>query len=227
MPFRIAIRPAALLQGISSARGAASPIPPESLRAAGVVLHLVQGQEVFVQGQANDQIYRLVSGVVRLCRLFKNGRRQIEAFHIAGDVFGFDLPACRSLYAEAVNDCVLISYDRRNIDRLAAQDKSVHRQMLHHAVKNLGEARTHALLLGRRGAGEKLAGFLLDWSRRLDGPSSVPLVMPRQDIADYLGLTIETISRTLTQLERSGVIALCHPREVRILDERALTKLAS
>jgi CRP/FNR family nitrogen fixation transcriptional regulator len=224
MPFRIAIRPArpspaAFTQPLC-------PVPPESLRAAGSVLHLAQGAEIFAQGEASGVLYRVISGVVRICKLFQNGRRQIEAFHVTGDVFGFELSACRSLYAEAASDCVLVSYHRHAIEALAEKDKSVHQQMLHHAVRNLAQAQAHALLLGRRGAVARLAAFLIDWASRLDRPETIALGMPRQDIADYLGLTIETVCRSLGQLERQGMIALPNARQVRILDEARLTKLA-
>jgi CRP/FNR family nitrogen fixation transcriptional regulator len=199
----------------------------ESLRAAGTVVQLAQGRCLFAQGDASDTLYRLVSGVVRICKPLKNGRRQVQAFHVAEDVFGFEPEARRSSYAEAVSDCVLVTYHRGNIESLAQQDKAVHRQLLDHAVRNLAQAQTHAFLLGRHGAVEKIAGFLLNWSRRVNQPDMVLLVMNRQDIADYLGLTIETVSRSLTQLERDGSIALPNARQVHIIDHAALARLAA
>ncbi len=197
------------------------------LRAAGTVMHVDEGREIFAEGGNTDLFYRVVSGVVRVCKFLSDGRRQIEAFHVAGAVFGFELGEERALSAEAVSDCTLISYRRRNVEMLAAKDEAVARQLFRHAMQNLAQAQDHCLLLGRRGAAEKVASFLLHWAGHAADGGVVHLAMTRQDIADYLGLTIETVSRSLSQLERGGVIALPSARQVRLLDTDALEDLAA
>ena len=110
---------------------------------------------------------------------------------------------------------------------LARKDGAVTRQLLQYAMQNLAQAQSHALLLGRRGAAEKVTAFLLDWADRSDQQNNVRLAMTRQDIADYLGLTIESVSRSLSQFERDGVIALPNARDVRIRSNEALEDLAA
>lgn len=195
--------------------------------AAGFVVEVPEGREIFAEGGDTEHFYKVVSGVVRVCKLLSDGRRQIESFHVAGDVFGFELADARNLSAEAVNDCTLVSYRRRNIESLAQKDHGVSQQLFRFALQNLSDAQNHSLLLGRRGALEKIAAFLLAWSRHFGKSRLIPLMMTRQDIADYLGLTIETVSRSLSQLEREGVIALPGLREVRLNNIAALQDLAA
>jgi len=200
---------------------------PEPLRTAGTVIHVAQGREIFAEGSDTDVFYKVVCGVVRACKFLSDGRRQIEAFHVAGALFGFELSEERLMSAEAVTDCTLISYRRHNVLTLAQKDQTVSHQLFQYAMQNLAQAQSHSLLLGRRGAAEKVATFLLDWARHSDDERVLHLAMTRQDIADYLGLTIETVSRSLTQFERDGVIALPCARQVKILDTDALEDLAA
>ena len=200
---------------------------PEPLRAAGTVIRIAESREIFAEGEDTDTFYKVVSGVVRVCKFLSDGRRQIEAFHVAGEIFGFELGAERCLSAEAVSDCMLISYRRHNVEQLAQRNENVSHQLLRFAMHNLAQAQDHSLLLGRRGAAEKVACFILGWSRRCASEDGVHLAMSRQDMADYLGLTIETISRSLSQFERDGVIALPTTRHLKVLNADALEDLAA
>jgi CRP/FNR family nitrogen fixation transcriptional regulator len=166
----------------------------------------------------------VVSGVVRVCKFLNDGRRQIEAFHVAGDVFGLELSDAHVFTAEAVSECTLIAYRRRNVEKLAEVDRSVGRQLLQYAMLNFAQAQQHALLLGRRGAAEKVASFLLSWAK---DRHVLSLAMTRQDIADFLGLTIETVSRSFSQFERDGLITLLNAREVQLKNIDALQELAA
>ena len=199
----------------------------EPLRTAGTVIHVTEGREIFAEGGDTDTFYKVVSGVVRVCKFLSDGRRQIEAFHITDEIFGFELGAERILSAEAVSDCTLISYRRHNIEQIAQRNELVSHQLLRLAMHNLAQAQDHSLLLGRRGAAEKVAGFILGWGRRCQTEEMVHLAMSRQDMADYLGLTIETISRSLSQFERDGIIALASTRQLKVLDADALEDLAA
>lgn len=205
----------------------ASQNNPEPLRTAGTVVQVGEGQELFAEGGDADVFFKVVSGVVRVCKFLNDGRRQIEAFHVAGEVFGFELGGERSLSAEAVSDCTLISYRRRSIEMLAQKDENITRQLFQYAMQNLAHAQTHSLLLGRRGAAEKMASFLLGQAEHSADGHTVNLTMTRQDIADYLGLTIETVSRSLSLFERRGVIALANTRQVRLKNVEALEDLAA
>lgn len=196
----------------------------EPFRAAGAVIRVAEGQEIFAEGDEADLFYKVISGVVRICKFLNDGRRQIEAFHVTEDVFGLELSDAHLLSAEAVSECTLIAYRRRSIEKLAEADRSVGRQLLQYAMQNLAQAQQHALLLGRRGAAERVAGFLLSWAK--DG-CVLSLAMTRQDIADFLGLTIETVSRSFSQFERDGLITLLNAREVRLKNIDALQELAA
>jgi CRP/FNR family transcriptional regulator, nitrogen fixation regulation protein len=189
---------------------------------AGLSAHFAQDREIYGEGDDADTYYKVVSGVVRTCKFLSDGRRQIDAFHVAGDFFGFELGAERSLSAEAVCDCTIIAYRRPRASAPAADDEALSRQLLSHAMRSLARAQEHSLLLGRRSAVEKVAAFLIDWAGQSKGDKVVTLAMTRQDIADYLGLTIETVSRTMSQLEREGVIELPTARQIRLKDLIAL-----
>ena len=205
----------------------ASPGNPEPLRAAGTVIHVAEGREIFAEGADTDTFYKVICGVVRACKFLSDGRRQIEAFHVAGEIFGFELRGERTLSAEAVNDCTLVCYHRHNVEQIAQRNESVGHQLLRVAMYNLAQAQDHSLLLGRRGAAEKVACFILGWAKRCADENEIHLAMSRQDIADYLGLTIETVSRSLSQFERDGVIALPTTRQLKILNADALEDLAA
>ena len=199
----------------------------EPLRTAGTVVHVSEGREIFAEGEDNDLFYKVISGVVRVCKFLSDGRRQIEAFHVAGDVFGFEMGGEYLLSAEAVNDCMLVSYCRRHVEVMAQKDHAITHHLFEVAMENLAQAQNHSLLLGRRGAIEKVASFLLTWAAHSTDQRTVHLAMTRQDIADYLGLTIETVSRSLSQLERDGIIVLSSVREILLKDIEALEDLAA
>ena len=110
---------------------------------------------------------------------------------------------------------------------MAQKDQTVSRQLLQYAMQNMAQAQAHALLLARRGAAEKVASFLLDWQARSNTEGVIHLAMSRQEIGDYLALTIETVSRSLSQFERDGLIAMPNTRELRLLNTEALEDLAA
>ena len=136
-----------------------------------------------------------------------------------------DLVVFGTFCAEAVSDCNLIAYRRRGVEAAALHDETLARQLLSHAMQSVSHAQKHAFLLGRRAATEKVASFLLDWAARHGRKDHADLPMSRQDMADYLGLTIETVSRTLSQLERDGVIAIANARQIVFRNREALEDL--
>ena len=193
--------------------------------AAAPVLHFAQDREIYGEGDEAGTFFKVVSGVVRTCRFLSDGRRQIDAFHVEGDIFGLEPGGERRLSAEAVSDCSVISYRRRGAEQLGAGHDALSRQMFDYAMSNMVRAQDHALLLGRKSAVEKVVAFLMEWAEHSPRSGTVALAMTRQDIADYLGLTIETVSRTLSQLERDAMIELPSARQIRFKNPAALRAL--
>jgi CRP/FNR family nitrogen fixation transcriptional regulator len=225
LPVGPALAPAAMTYG--------QPTLPQHRRgdwldtdhAVGCNLQVNQDREIYGEGDEAALFYKVVSGVVRTCRFLSDGRRQIDAFHVAGDIFGFEAGTEYSLTAEAVTDCTVATFRRRGLDAVATQNVEVSRELFAFAMRSMLRAQEHALLLGRRSAVEKVATFLLDCSARAIDAAMIELEMTRQDIADYLGLTIETVSRTLSMLEKNKTIEIVSPRRIRLRDRRALELL--
>ena len=192
------------------------------------------GEEIYRQGMPADHWYEVVSGAVRASRLLPDGRRQVVGFHLAGNLFGFDDAEGRhSLTVEAASESetVVLRHCRRRLDILAAQDASFACWLGELTRQGLRHAHAHLLLLGRKSSTERLASFLLEMRERLppsqkEGPSTFSLPMGRTDIADYLGVTLETVCRTFQALRRRGVIELRGHRRVRIVDLRELQGLS-
>jgi CRP/FNR family nitrogen fixation transcriptional regulator len=197
------------------------------LASTGTVMHFAQDQEIYGEGDDALTFFKVVSGVVRTCKFLADGRRQIDSFHIVGDVFGVEAAAEHAFCAEAVCDCTVVAYRRRGLETAASTDAELSRHLFSYAMRTLSRAQDHALLLGRKSAIEKVAAFLVEWAAHSPDAVMVSLAMTRQDIADYLGLTIETVSRTLSHLERTAVIELSSARQIRLKDPAALRVLNS
>lgn len=214
---------------ISQARAAVSTVdiidlgPALSLR--GVRMHFERNEEIFGEGEPAEYLYRVVSGAVRKMRFSSDGRRQILAFCLPGDVFGLELGETHMLSAEAVNTTEIVMVRRSLIEKAAADDPRAARCWLAHASNALAKAREHALILGRKGASERVAAFLLLMSDRFPLGQAIDLPMSRSDIADYLGLTIETVSRAFTEMERQHAIDLPTSRHVVMRSRSALAQL--
>lgn len=188
---------------------------------AGTMRRFSRGEELFEEGDACHYFYRVVSGTVRTGKLLVDGRRQIDAFHFAGDIFGLESSGRHRFAAEAVEDVVVIAYRRDRFANLVHDDPMFGDQLVSAMLTNLDRAHDHMVLLGRKTALEKMASFLLDMARRRADTDRVVLPMQRTDIADHLGLTIETVSRTLTQMVRDGLIRLAEAGRTVILADRA------
>jgi CRP/FNR family nitrogen fixation transcriptional regulator len=157
------------------------------------------------EGDDADYIFLVVSGVVRTCKTFQNGDRAVVAFYLPGDLFGWgDAP--RALSVEAAADAIVVWIKRGGLAALAARNANV-ASLLHTCVCNeLQRAQDHAVAVSASAKNRVLA-FLRDWMKRSGASSSIRLPMGYQDIADHLGMKIETLSRTITELEQSGVVA--------------------
>jgi CRP/FNR family nitrogen fixation transcriptional regulator len=188
---------------------------------------LGKGEELFAEGDDAEYFYKVVSGAIRSYKLLSDGRRQIDAFHLAGDIFGLEIGEEHRFSAEAVGDAAVIAYRRTRLAALGEHDRSFAEQIMSATLRSLKRAQDHMLLLGRRTAQEKIATFLLDMAERIsDDAQHFDLPMQRTDIADHLGLTIETVSRTLTQFARDGLIRLAaSSRSVMLCNKAALRHL--
>ena len=191
---------------------------------AGPMLRYASGMSLFGEGAEADDLFKIVSGLVRTCHFTSDGRRVIDAFHTCGDVLGFEVDGLHSLAAEAVCDCTVIFYRGWRLKTLLGMDGGSDR-FLSHALRSLARSQRHARLLANRSAHGKIAAFLMEHSERSINRSEIDLPMTRQDIADYVGLTIETVSRTFTQLARDALIDLRTPRRIHIRDLPALRSL--
>jgi CRP/FNR family nitrogen fixation transcriptional regulator len=193
----------------------------DSLTLIGVTRTFGRDQAIFGEGDSAQFVYRVVSGGVRSFRLLADGRRQIFAFHLAGDVFGWTTGAEHASDAEALCDTTLIVARRSAV----LDDPDQAPALARHVLRELHRSRDHLMTLGRRAAAERIASFLIECAERQDSPPEIELAMSRQDIADHLGLTIETVSRTLTQMQSDGLIHLNGCRRVRVVRPRTLAQL--
>ncbi len=206
-------------------------IAPPSAALTGVMDRLgmrsnhAKDTEIYAQGDEVQYLYRVVSGVVRTTRLTCDGRRQVGDFYYAGDLFGLEPGPDHCFAAEALSDCVVQSV-RRSTVRAMAGDAELDRAILEATRREMARLQEHVLLLGRKSAREKVAGFLMQLAQR-QAEEAVMLPMGRQDIADYLGLTIETVSRMLTQLQGESIVEFPSSRRFQVKQWEALEDLAA
>jgi CRP-like cAMP-binding protein len=183
-------------------------------------------EEIYGEGERAEYVFKVVSGAVRTCTIDMEGRRQIEGFYLPGDIFGFETDACHRFSAEAMSDAEVVALPRATLERAAADDKATAHALWVLAASELRHTREHMLVLGKKGAAERVVAFLLQMAARAK-TDVLHLPMSRTDIADYLGLTIETVSRSFTRLERDRAIALDGARQVIFKDKGRLQALAA
>jgi CRP/FNR family transcriptional regulator len=188
------------------------------------------GQTIFHEGEAPSHIFNLTEGTIRLVKLLPNGRRQIVGFTFPGGMMGLATHGVYTTSAEAITPTKICQFPRDKLLQLLDDFPSMKTRLLNIAADELGEAQEQMLLLGRKAPVEKVASFLDRLCReneRTGGQENeVHLDMGRSDIADYLGLTIETVSRTFTKLRSMGVITLEGKHHVIINDRDALEDIA-
>jgi CRP-like cAMP-binding protein len=190
----------------------------------GAPLAFGRNEEVYGEGEPAEYLYTVISGCVRTSKILNDGRRQIGAFYLPGDVFGLEAGAEHTFSAEALAKTTVRIVKRAALTSRAAGDSAMASQLLTLTAAELQRTQGRVLLL-IKSARERVAGFLLEMATRVKGASEIDLPMCRQDIADYLGLTIETVSRTLTQLENSAAIALPTSRRIVLRNRSALARM--
>src|SRR2546430_17531863 len=167
-----------------------------------------KGTEIYGEKEPADYVYQVKTGAARSYKLLSDGRRQIGAFHLVGDIFGLENSSEHRFTAEAIGDTTVRLIKRRSIELVAECDAMGARNLLSMTTNNLQHAEDHMLLLGRKTSLERVAAFLIEMDRRLTAAGVLALPMCRRDIADYLGLTLETVSRALSRLHELGGLGL-------------------
>jgi CRP/FNR family nitrogen fixation transcriptional regulator len=182
-------------------------------------------EEIYGEGEPSEYLYQIISGAVRTYKLLSDGRRQIGAFHLPGDVFGLDPGSEHRLTAEAIVDTTVRLMPRRSLEKAAALNVQVARNLWTMTASDLRHAEDHMLLLGRKTAMERVATFLLEMDRRLARAGMMALPMCRRDIGDYLGLTLETVSRALSQLNDEGILMFSSARQIALRNRQRLSAM--
>ncbi|MEZ2143967.1 helix-turn-helix domain-containing protein [Bradyrhizobium sp. DN5] len=215
-----------------------STLRPNTLRDLGMTNHsnaLVnlsefsyrKGSEIYGEKEPAEYVYQVKSGAVRSYKLLSDGRRQIGAFHLIGDIFGLENGSEHRFTTEAIVDTTVRLIRRQSLETVAESDVMVTRNLLSMTTDNLQHAEDHMLLLGRKTSLERVAAFLLEMDKRLTAAGVMALPMSRRDIADYLGLTLETVSRALSRLHELGVLGFVGntQRQIVLLDRHQLASL--
>ncbi|MBI5939442.1 MAG: helix-turn-helix domain-containing protein [Caulobacterales bacterium] len=206
----------------ATARTASAAI--DAIERLGVRETFAKDEEIYGQAEPVQRVYRVIHGAVRTTRLLSDGRRQVGEFYFPGDVFGLETGPDHRYSAEALCDCEVLSMKRSAVrEDVAAAD--LQRMIWDATIRELDRTQEHVLMLGRKTACERVASFLLDIVGRNGGAGDLP--MSRQDMADYLGLTIETVSRMLSQLQSSAVVEFDALRHFRIRNPQAIARLAA
>jgi CRP/FNR family nitrogen fixation transcriptional regulator len=208
----------------------AHPVPPmfhalfDTVELTGVAMPFDRNAEIYGEAEPTDYVYKVLRGAVRTYKLLNDGRRQIDAFYLPGDTFGLELGDEHSCSAEAITDSSILVVKRSVVLATAERSNDIARRLWSTTAAELQRAQHHTMLL-IKSAQERVAAFLLEMAERLSFDGALELPMSRQDIADYLGLTIETVSRTLTQLQGTAAIALPASRRVVLRNRSALNRL--
>jgi len=182
-------------------------------------------EEIYGEDEPAEYVYQVVRGAVRTYKLLSDGRRQIGAFLLPGEVFGLESGTNHRLAAEAVIDTTVRLVKRGTLEQAASIDVQVARKLWSITGGELRHAENHMLLLGRKSAMERVANFLLEMDRRLAVAGMMALPMCRRDIGDYLGLTLETVSRALSQLHGEGVLGFSGARQIVLRNRQRLQNM--
>ena len=190
----------------------------------GAAMPFARNSEIYGENEPAEYVYKIVSGAVRTYKILADGRRQIGGFYLPGDVFGLENGDEHTFSAEAITASKVMIVKRSMLLTMAARDGNVARKLWALTSGELRRLQDHTLALIKT-AQERVVGFLLEMAARGSADNQVDLPMSRQDIADYLGLTIETVSRTLSQLQSSAAIDLPNSRCIVLRNRAALGRL--
>jgi len=198
--------------------------PEGPLGLMGAAMRFARNAEIFGEDEEAEYLYQVISGAVRAYRMLDDGRRQIVAFYLPGDIFGVDAAHVHQCSAETIVESQVLVIKRSSVMARAERESDLSRHMWMLTVRELERVQQHSVVL-IKSAEERVAGFLLEMAGRCSRSGAIELPMSRQDIADYLGLTIETVSRTFTQFVQSGAISLETSRRIQFRNRGALRQL--
>jgi CRP-like cAMP-binding protein len=196
----------------------------QSMQLMGATLSYPRNAEIFGENEPAEYLYKVISGSVRTYKILNDGRRQIGGFYLPGDIFGLQFSEDHTFSAEAITDTKVLVVKRSALSSLANRDASIARELFNLTGRELRRVQEHVMLLVKS-AQERVASFLIEMAERAAAGNVVELPMSRQDIADYLGLTIETVSRTLTGLESAATIDVPSSRRIVLRNRAALNHL--
>jgi CRP-like cAMP-binding protein len=197
-----------------------------SMHLVGGVAYYARRTPIIHEDDPAERLYKVISGAVCTYKILSDGRRQIGGFYLPGDVFGLESAAGHTLAAETITNVKLLVIGKSALATLAKQSAAMANELLELTARELARTQDRVLLLSSKSAQERVVGFLFEMSKRASATeNSVELPMSRQDIADYLGLTIETVSRTLWSLENCGAIEISTRRRIAFRDRSALMQL--
>jgi len=207
-------------RAVNASRAVSTDSLSQSMHLMGATMAYPRDTEIFGENEPADYLYKVLSGTVRTYKILRDGRRQVGGFYLPGDIFGLEFADEHTLSAEAVSDAKVLVVKRSALSALAARDSSVAQQLFALTGRELHRVQDRILLLIKN-ARERVASFLLEMAERASENNAIELPMSRQDIADYLGLTIETVSRTLSSLETASAIEVSASSRRIVLRNRA------
>jgi CRP-like cAMP-binding protein len=189
-------------------------------------IHCRRRQEICHQGEPANTLYRVVAGAALQCVIKPDGRRQVVDLLFPGNFFGFTRGAEYDYLAEAVTpETIITGYPRKHIEKQADADPALAREMRRIAVEGLCRVQEQLLILGRVTAQEKVGAFIIAMADRLcEQDDHVTLPLSRYDIADYLSVSVETVSRALSDLKQRGFIRFAGNRVIQIINRDALSE---
>lgn len=196
----------------------------QQMQLMGAAMSFPRNTEIFGENEPADYLYKVITGSVRTYKILSDGRRQVGGFYLPGDIFGLGFTDEHTLSAEAIADTKVLVVKRSALNTLSSRNASIAQDLIALTGRELRRAQDHILLL-IKSAQERVASFLLEMSERIAGSNAIELPMSRQDIADYLGLTIETVSRTLTSLETCAAIEVPTSRRIVLRNRPALNRM--
>ncbi len=204
-----------------SPSGSLSPVAPSALQNFASIRRWPRDQDIVHQDESTDDLYCVISGAVRQCLVRPDGRRQIVDILLPGDFFGFSSLGTHRLAAQAVvEDTIVASYAWRRIEAAADSNPQVAREIRQRLCQTIARLQEHLLVVGTMRAHEKVRAFLAYMSERLPETREDGMLLPvsRYDMADQLGISVETVCRAMTELKSTGAIQLGSPRKVRMSD---------
>jgi len=198
-----------------------------SFRRLGCGIELRAGETLYSEGDPALSVFTVTEGIMRSSKVLPDGRRQLTGFHMPGDFVGTTVEENHAFTVEAIRDTRLCAFPMRRFEDFVEDHQPLERDLYIAAARELAEAQQQMVILGRKTALERIASFFLSLSERANRSDLIDLPMSRSDIADYLGLTKETVSRVLSDLKGKRIIRLQTIDRIEILDRRRLNSIAS